>query len=136
MGEDGFRAGLRGDLATMHGNANRLLATRLDAILTSELTSGATRRGPSAKSSSGSQRRSSIDAKCSSSGTIRRKMPPASRQRGLSRTPRPVSTDVYISVTACRQIGDGGHTVSVGYAVLVSACVFAEYRVQSVDVAK
>lgn len=67
-GEDGFRAGLRGDLATMHGsrasqlpasqrlpisklfpalpppslagNANRLLATRLDAILTSELTSG------------------------------------------------------------------------------------------------
>merc|ERR1712008_277384 len=75
------------------------------------------------------------DAKCSSSGTIRRKMPPASRQRGLSRTPRPVSTDVYISVTACRQIGDGGHTVSVGYAVLVSACVFAECRVQSVDVA-
>merc|ERR1740139_1035846 len=35
----------------------------------------------------------------------------------------------------CRQIGDGGHTVSVGYAVLVSACVFAECRVQSVDVA-
>ena len=39
-GNDGFRSGLRSDLATLHGNANRLLATRLDAILTSDLNSG------------------------------------------------------------------------------------------------
>jgi|EP00908_Phaeocystis_cordata_P013079 hypothetical protein len=39
-GDEGFRLGLRSDLAALHGNANRLLATRLDAILTSELNSG------------------------------------------------------------------------------------------------
>jgi len=31
---------LRGQLAQLHGNANKLLATRIDAILTSELVSG------------------------------------------------------------------------------------------------
>ena len=31
---------LRNQLAQLHGNANRLLATRIDAILTSELISG------------------------------------------------------------------------------------------------
>ena len=31
---------LRNDLAQLHGNANKLLATRIDAILTSELISG------------------------------------------------------------------------------------------------
>jgi len=37
---DQFEAGLRGELAQLHGNANKLLATRIDAILTSELISG------------------------------------------------------------------------------------------------
>lgn len=32
--------GLRNELAQLHGNANKLLATRLDAIITSDLTSG------------------------------------------------------------------------------------------------
>ena len=31
---------LRGELAQLHGSANKLLATRIDAILTSELISG------------------------------------------------------------------------------------------------
>ena len=31
---------LRNDLAQLHGNANKLLATRIDAILTGELVSG------------------------------------------------------------------------------------------------
>ena len=35
-----FDAGLRNELAQLHGNANKLLATRIDAILTSELISG------------------------------------------------------------------------------------------------
>jgi len=38
--ENGIPPGLRNDLAQLHGNANQLLATRLDAILTGELNSG------------------------------------------------------------------------------------------------
>merc|ERR1712228_400280 len=34
--------GLRNDLAQLHGNANRLLATRLDAIITGDLNTGKT----------------------------------------------------------------------------------------------
>ena len=32
--------GMRSDLAKLHGTANKLLATRLDAIVTSDLTTG------------------------------------------------------------------------------------------------
>jgi len=34
--------GLRNELAQLHGNANKLLATRLDAIITGELNTGKT----------------------------------------------------------------------------------------------
>eukprot|EP00900_Chrysochromulina_parva_P014708 jgi/Chrpa1/23238/Chrysochromulina_OHIO_Genome00007828-RA len=37
---DGLPAALRGELAKLHGDANKLLATRIDAILTGDLTSG------------------------------------------------------------------------------------------------
>jgi len=37
---DGMPAGIRSDLAQLHGDANKILATRIDAILTGELTSG------------------------------------------------------------------------------------------------
>lgn len=37
---DGIDPQLRGDLAQLHGDANKLLATRIDAILTGELHSG------------------------------------------------------------------------------------------------
>jgi len=33
-------AGLRNELCQLHGSANKIIATRLDAILTGELTSG------------------------------------------------------------------------------------------------
>lgn len=35
-----LRPDLRNELAQLHGNANKLLATKLDAILTGELNSG------------------------------------------------------------------------------------------------
>ena len=35
-----MRSDLRNELAQLHGNANKLLATKLDAILTGELRSG------------------------------------------------------------------------------------------------
>ena len=37
---DALPVGLRSSLASLHGNANKLLATRLDAIVTGDLTSG------------------------------------------------------------------------------------------------
>ena len=36
----GLPVGLRSELASLHGDANKLLATRLDAIVTAELTTG------------------------------------------------------------------------------------------------
>ena len=36
----GAPLGLRNTMSQLHGNANKLLATRIDAILTSELVSG------------------------------------------------------------------------------------------------
>ena len=43
---------LRNDLAQLHGNLNKLLATKLDAILTGDLNSGRMTRERSARSSS------------------------------------------------------------------------------------
>ena len=40
LGQPELPVGLRSELATMHGAANKLLATRLDAIVTSDLTTG------------------------------------------------------------------------------------------------
>ena len=37
---DGLPVGMRNRLAQLHGDANSLLATKIDAILTSELNSG------------------------------------------------------------------------------------------------
>mmetsp|Transcript_46411 Transcript_46411/g.121825 ORF Transcript_46411/g.121825 Transcript_46411/m.121825 type:complete len:185 (+) Transcript_46411:19-573(+) len=39
-GTAGLPASLRGDLCNLHGSANKMLATRIDAIMTTELVSG------------------------------------------------------------------------------------------------